>query len=147
MTGETATGATATYRLTDDQLMLRDAVRVLADERIQPRAAEIDRSGQFPEDVRQLLASHDILALPFPEQYGGLGRAVFVSHGFGLTTVYGHLSRVLVTPGQRVERGASVGLVGNTGRATGYHLHYEVQVDGDSVNPLPFLLAESRSGS
>lgn len=81
------------------------------------------------------------------EQYGGLGRAVFVSHGFGLTTVYGHLSRVLVSPGQRVERGATVGLVGNTGRATGYHLHYEVQVDGDSVNPLPFLLAESRSGS
>jgi murein DD-endopeptidase MepM/ murein hydrolase activator NlpD len=81
------------------------------------------------------------------EQYGGLGRAVFVSHGFGLTTVYGHLSRILVSPGQRLERGTTVGLVGNTGRATGYHLHYEVQVDGDSVNPLPFLLAESRSGS
>ena len=62
-----------TYRLTEDQLMLRDAVRVLADERIAPRAAEIDRTGEFPEDVRALLASHDILALPFPERYGGLG--------------------------------------------------------------------------
>jgi len=81
------------------------------------------------------------------ERYGGLGRAVFVSHGFGRTTVYGHLSRVVVSPGQRVERGETVGLVGNTGRATGYHLHYEVRVDGKPVNPLPFLLDQVESGS
>ena len=65
--------AATTYRLTDDQEMLRDAVRVLADERIAPRAAEIDRTGEFPWDVRDLLASHDVLALPFPEEHGGLG--------------------------------------------------------------------------
>lgn len=81
------------------------------------------------------------------EQFGGLGRAIYIAHGFGRTTVYGHLSRVLVVPGQRVERGATVGLVGNTGRSTGYHLHYEVQVDGKPVNPLPYLLREPRSGS
>jgi len=62
-----------TYRLTDDQAALRDAVRVLADERIAPRAAEIDRAGEFPWDVKELLASHDILALPYPEEHGGLG--------------------------------------------------------------------------
>ena len=62
-----------TYRLSEDQLMLRDAVRVLADERIAPRAAEVDRTSEFPQDVRELLASHDILGLPFPEAYGGLG--------------------------------------------------------------------------
>ena len=62
-----------TYRLTDDQAMLRDAVRVLADERVAPRAAEIDRSGEFPEDLRRVLADHDILALPFPVEHGGLG--------------------------------------------------------------------------
>jgi murein DD-endopeptidase MepM/ murein hydrolase activator NlpD len=73
-------------------------------------------------------------------QYGGLGRAVYLSHGFGVTTVYGHMSRVLVRPGQRIERGETVGLVGNTGRATGYHLHYEVHIDGRSVSPLPYLL-------
>ena len=78
-------------------------------------------------------------------QYGGLGRAVYVSHGYGVTTVYGHLSRVLVKPGQRVERGATVGLVGNTGRATGYHLHYEVQLEGRAVNPLPYMLSRGRS--
>jgi alkylation response protein AidB-like acyl-CoA dehydrogenase len=65
--------ATPTYRLTDEQAALRDAVRVLADDRIAPRAAEIDRTGEFPWDVKELLASHDILALPFAEQYGGLG--------------------------------------------------------------------------
>ena len=73
MTAATPPAGTLTYRLTDDQLMLRDAVRVLADERIAPRAAEIDRTAEFPQDVRQLLASHDVLGLPFAEQYGGLG--------------------------------------------------------------------------
>jgi len=77
-------------------------------------------------------------------QYGGLGRAVYLAHGFGVTTIYGHMSRVLVRPGQRVERGDTVGLVGNTGRATGYHLHYEVQKEGRSVNPLPYLLSAAR---
>jgi alkylation response protein AidB-like acyl-CoA dehydrogenase len=61
------------YRLTEEQLMLRDAVRVLADELIAPRAAEIDRTAAFPWDVKELLASHDILGLPFPEEYGGVG--------------------------------------------------------------------------
>ena len=62
-----------TYRLTEDQEMLRDAVRVLADQRVAPRAAEIDRTAEFPQDLRRLLADHDILALPFPEENGGLG--------------------------------------------------------------------------
>jgi len=67
------TRPTPTYRLTDDQAALRDAVRVLADERIAPRAAEIDRTAEFPWDVKEILASHDILALPYPESHGGLG--------------------------------------------------------------------------
>jgi alkylation response protein AidB-like acyl-CoA dehydrogenase len=61
------------YRLTEEQELLRDAVRVLADERVAPRAAEIDRSAEFPEDLRQLLATQDILALPFSAEHGGLG--------------------------------------------------------------------------
>lgn len=81
------------------------------------------------------------------EQYGSLGRAIYVAHGFGRTTVYGHLSRILVSAGQRLERGQTIGLVGNSGRATGYHLHYEVELDGAPVNPLPYLLTETRSGS
>jgi alkylation response protein AidB-like acyl-CoA dehydrogenase len=61
------------YRLTEEQTLLRDAVRTLADERVAPRAAEIDRTSEFPQDLRELLAAQDILALPFPEACGGLG--------------------------------------------------------------------------
>jgi alkylation response protein AidB-like acyl-CoA dehydrogenase len=60
-------------RLTEEQVLLRDAVRVLADERIAPRAAEIDRTATWPDDVRRLLASQDIFAIPFEERHGGLG--------------------------------------------------------------------------
>jgi alkylation response protein AidB-like acyl-CoA dehydrogenase len=60
-------------RLTEDQRLLRDAVRQLADERVAPRAAEIDRTAEFPTDLVALLAAQDILALPFAERHGGLG--------------------------------------------------------------------------
>ncbi len=67
------TSGPATDRLTDDQRLLRDTVRELADERIAPRAAEIDRTGEFPEDIRRLLAAQDVLGLPFPVEHGGVG--------------------------------------------------------------------------
>jgi len=67
------TVASALGRLTDDQRAIRDAVRTLARERVAPRAAEIDRSAEFPEDLRVLLAEQGILGLPFPERHGGLG--------------------------------------------------------------------------
>jgi alkylation response protein AidB-like acyl-CoA dehydrogenase len=63
----------STYRLTGDQRLLRDTVRVIADERVAPRAAEIDRTAEFPWDIKELLAANDILALPFPLEHGGLG--------------------------------------------------------------------------
>ncbi len=63
----------ATYRLTEEQVLLRDTIRELATDHIAPRAADIDRNGEFPEDIRQLLAEHDILALPYPTEHGGLG--------------------------------------------------------------------------
>jgi alkylation response protein AidB-like acyl-CoA dehydrogenase len=88
------TTAPPTYRLTEEQLMLRDAVRVLADERIAPRAAEIDRTGEFPQDVRELLASHDILALPFPTEHGGLGGELL-----SLCLAVEQISRVCATSG------------------------------------------------
>jgi alkylation response protein AidB-like acyl-CoA dehydrogenase len=69
----TSTADPTSYRLTQDQELLRDAVRVLADERVAPRAAEIDRTAEFPWDVKELLAAQDILGLPFPTEYGGVG--------------------------------------------------------------------------
>jgi len=76
----------------------------------------------------------------------GYGNSVLVSHGFGITTRYGHLSRIDVRPGQKVHRGDVIGRVGNTGRSTGYHLHYEVRVDGQPVNPLAYILDRTSSG-
>jgi alkylation response protein AidB-like acyl-CoA dehydrogenase len=61
------------YAIPQELADLRDMIRQLAQERIAPRAAEIDRSAQYPQDIRELLAEHDILGLPFDEQYGGTG--------------------------------------------------------------------------
>jgi murein DD-endopeptidase MepM/ murein hydrolase activator NlpD len=71
---------------------------------------------------------------------GGYGEAVFLAHGYGLSTRYGHLSEIDVRPGQRVHRGDVIGRVGSTGRSTGSHLHYEVRLDGAPVNPLAYIL-------
>jgi murein DD-endopeptidase MepM/ murein hydrolase activator NlpD len=65
----------------------------------------------------------------------GYGLAVYVDHGHGFESRYGHLQKVSVARGQRVERGEVVGLSGNTGRSTGPHLHYEVLADGRPVDP------------
>jgi murein DD-endopeptidase MepM/ murein hydrolase activator NlpD len=61
---------------------------------------------------------------------------VTVQHAFGFKTLYGHLSKILVKPGQKVEAGTVVGIVGNTGSSTGTHLHYEIAIDNDKLNPL-----------
>ena len=69
----------------------------------------------------------------------GYGNAVLIDHGFGITTKYGHLSRVNVVVGQEVRRGQVIGAVGTTGRTTGPHLHYEVHVNDTPVNPAKYL--------
>jgi len=69
-----------------------------------------------------------------------LGRFITVSHGYGIKTVYGHLSRTYVKTGQRVKRGQKIGALGNTGRSTGSHLHYAVAVNGVYVNPRRYIL-------
>jgi murein DD-endopeptidase MepM/ murein hydrolase activator NlpD len=74
---------------------------------------------------------------------GGYGNLVELEHGHGIQTRYGHLSKSLVTAGQRVKRGDLIGLMGSTGRSTGSHLHYEVRIDGKAVNPVPFLQSTS----
>ena len=69
----------------------------------------------------------------------GYGRTVVLDHGHDLLTLYGHLSAVAVAPGQHVQRGQVIGYVGQTGRATGPHLHYEVRVHKVPVNPHKYL--------
>jgi murein DD-endopeptidase MepM/ murein hydrolase activator NlpD len=76
----------------------------------------------------------------FAGRNGGLGKTIRVSHGFGFTTLYGHLHEMNVELGDEVHRGDRIGAIGNTGRSTGSHLHYEVHEDGKAKDPLYFIL-------
>ena len=71
----------------------------------------------------------------------GYGRLVKIKHDFGVETRYAHLSQIRVEVGQRVSRGDRIGDMGNSGRSTGTHLHYEVRLGGDAVNPMTFIKA------
>ena len=68
----------------------------------------------------------------------GYGNNVIINHGYGYQTLYGHMSKFSVRPGQKVKRGDLIGSVGNTGTSTGPHLHYEVHKNGNPVNPVNF---------
>jgi murein DD-endopeptidase MepM/ murein hydrolase activator NlpD len=74
------------------------------------------------------------------EWANGYGNVIYISHGYGYSTRYGHLSAYNVKPGQHVRRGDIIGYVGSTGRSTGPHLHYEVRLNNNPVNPLAYIL-------
>lgn len=82
---------------------------------------------------------------------GGYGKYILIDHGNGYTTGFAHLKTYLVKKGERIKRGQVIGLVGNTGRSTGSHLHYEVALDKKPINPYKFMeiasLIKSNSGS
>lgn len=71
----------------------------------------------------------------------GYGRLIKIRHAYGIETRYGHLSQIRVSVGDKVSRGDRIGDMGNSGRSTGTHLHYEVRIDGRAVNPMTFLRA------
>ncbi|MBP2668460.1 MAG: LysM peptidoglycan-binding protein [Deltaproteobacteria bacterium] len=70
----------------------------------------------------------------------GYGKAVVLDHGEGVTTLYGHLDAIHVESGDAVPAGAPIGTVGRSGNATTYHLHFEIRVDGEPVDPLAHLV-------
>ncbi len=76
----------------------------------------------------------------FADFRGGFGHLVVLDHGYGLTTLYGHTSKVFVKKGDIVKRGDTIAAVGSTGSSTGPHLHYEVHVDGIPTDPLTFVM-------
>ncbi len=70
---------------------------------------------------------------------GGYGNCVIIDHGGGVSTLYGHARKLLVTKGQQVTRGQVIALVGTTGASTGNHLHFEVLLNGKTTDPMPYL--------
>ena len=77
----------------------------------------------------------------FAGRQSGYGNVIIIEHALGTETRYGHLSKIRVQAGQKVSRGSQIGDMGNTGRSTGSHLHYEVRVNGRAMNPMSFIKA------
>lgn len=86
----------------------------------------------------KVVATGDGVVL-FAGYQAGYGRMVVISHGYGFTTCYAHNSSLLVKKGDKVKRGQAIARVGNTGRSTGTHLHYEVKINGKNVNPAKYF--------
>lgn len=124
LSGDSETTSTFGYRL--DPFFGRPALHT-----------GIDLRDDYGAPVRATAAGVVIAAGP----NGGYGYMVEIDHGEGLTTRYAHLSAISATVGQQVSAGALIGRVGSTGRSTGPHLHYEVKMDGEPVDPARFLRA------
>ncbi len=86
-----------------------------------------------------IYAAYDGVVI-FAGEKGGYGLCVIISHPLGYTTLYGHLSKILVKYGQRVSKGSKIALMGSSGRSTGSHLHFEIRRFGKYLNPLLYLL-------
>jgi len=97
----------------------------------------LDFAGYFKTKIYATAAG----TVTFAGRNGPYGRMVEITHGLGLKTRYGHLHRILVKKGQRVEFRDKIGLMGSTGRSTGYHVHYEVIYRGKTKDPAKFLKA------
>ncbi|MGQ5701299.1 M23 family metallopeptidase [Sandaracinobacteroides sp. A072] len=103
------------------------------------RHAGLDLAGAHGEPIYAAASGRVVRA----GRFGAYGLAVDIDHGRGITTRYAHLSSVKVSAGDRVDMGQKIGGMGSTGRSTGTHLHYEIRIDGQPVNPRPFVEAST----
>ncbi|OAB42034.1 M23 family metallopeptidase [Paenibacillus glacialis] len=87
---------------------------------------------------RKIMAA-DEGVVTFTGNISGYGNAVIINHSNGYTTLYGHMSRITVTQGQTVDKGDGIGVMGNTGRSTGTHLHFEIKKNNVAQNPMRYL--------
>lgn len=95
----------------------------------------LDISGPFGAPVKAMAKGQ----VEFAGLRGGFGNCIILKHANGFETLYGHLSKILVKPGDQINIGQEIGKIGSTGRSTGPHLHYEVHRNGQKINPQSFL--------
>ncbi len=95
----------------------------------------LDISGPMGAPVKAMAKG----VVAFAGTRGGYGNCIILKHGNGFETLYGHLSKILVSEGQQINIGQQIGKIGSTGRSTGPHLHYEIHRNGQKINPASFL--------
>ena len=95
----------------------------------------IDLAGTWQENVRATAPG----TVVFAGREGSFGKVVRIEHEFGVSTLYAHLARITVSVGDYVAENTVIGKMGNTGRSAGAHLHYEIQIDGQSIDPSAFF--------
>ena len=136
-------GAAARHRLPEDRL---GRVRLLPPVDGTVSSGFGNRSGgrHAGIDVLAPAGSEVRAAAPGLAEYAGNGKrgygtAVVLDHGDGVTTLYGHLATIRVQSGETVRAGAVIGTVGRSGNATTHHLHFELRIDGEPVDPVPYM--------
>jgi murein DD-endopeptidase MepM/ murein hydrolase activator NlpD len=99
----------------------------------------LDIDGETGDPVVAASGGTVLLAGWAPSGYAGYGRMVMIDHGNGITTLYAHLSKVAVNDGDVIDAGQYLGAIGTTGESTGSHLHFEVRIGGQTVNPANWI--------
>ena len=137
------------YHATPNMWPTEGSITSLFGYRFDPMHRTDDESGEFHAGV-DIANSADTLIYATADGTvrlsgwsHGYGRMILIDHGYGVSTLYGHTSKALVNPGDRVSRGQVIAYMGTTGRSTGAHLHYEVWRNGRPVNPMMFLKVRS----
>ena len=109
--------------------------------RFGPRGGRLHKGLDFASSLNTPIYATADGTVKFSGTQSGYGNVVVLDHGSGYETYYAHLNRRLVTVGQTISRGDRIALMGNTGRSTGVHLHYEIRKDGVAVNPMTYIKA------
>ncbi len=110
-----------------------------------PRAPHKGTDLRSPEGSPVRAAADGVVLIAEPQYYGG--NIIYLDHGQGVISIYGHLSTFDVTPGERVQKGQVIGCSGSTGRVTGPHLHFGLMVQGVAVDAMPLLSMSSSSSN
>ncbi len=106
-----------------------------------PRGGRLHKGLDMASSLNTPIYASADATVKFSGVQSGYGNVVVLDHGGGYETYYAHLNRRLVTVGQTISRGDRIALMGNTGRSTGVHLHYEIRKDGVAVNPMTYIKA------